>query len=65
MVQDACRRRGLLLRASRTVVTLAPPLVSTEAEIVEIVGILGDALAEVAEAFATGAAVDYVPAFSL
>jgi adenosylmethionine-8-amino-7-oxononanoate aminotransferase len=65
MVQDACRRRGLLLRASSTVVTIAPPLTSTEAEIEEMVGILGHALEDVADAFATGAAVDFVPAFSL
>ena len=40
-VQQAARRRGLLVRASPHNVTLAPPLVLTAAEVTEIADILG------------------------
>lgn len=47
-VRDAARRRGLLLRASHWMVVLAPPLTISAAEIDEILGIVGEAIDEVA-----------------
>jgi acetylornithine/N-succinyldiaminopimelate aminotransferase len=50
-VEDAARARGLLVNAVKpNVIRLAPPLIVTEAEVVEAVEILGDALAAVAAA---------------
>ena len=45
VVVDACRERGLLaLTAGADVLRLLPPLVVTEAEVVEALGLLADAL---------------------
>ncbi len=45
-VVDACRERGLLaLTAGADVLRLLPPLVVTEAEVGEALGILADVLA--------------------
>jgi adenosylmethionine-8-amino-7-oxononanoate aminotransferase len=52
-VQAEARRRGLLLRASPLNATLAPPLVTSEAEVDEIANILGDAIAEVSRVLQT------------
>lgn len=46
-VAAQARARGLLLRASPWFVALGPPLVTTEAELAEILGILDDALTHV------------------
>ncbi len=43
----AARARGLLLRASPWFIAVAPPLVTTGAEVDEIVSILDEALAAV------------------
>jgi adenosylmethionine-8-amino-7-oxononanoate aminotransferase len=50
VVRDAARRRGLLLRASHWMLVLAPPLTISEAEIDEIVGLVGLALDDVVAA---------------
>ena len=42
-IRDEARRRGLLLRASHWMYVLAPPLIVSDAEVDEIVGIVGDA----------------------
>ncbi len=42
-VRDEARKRGLLLRASHWMLVLAPPLILTDAEVDEIVSIVGDA----------------------
>ena len=46
-VAAQARQRGLLLRASPWFVAIAPPLVTTEAELLEIVGLLDEAVAHV------------------
>jgi adenosylmethionine-8-amino-7-oxononanoate aminotransferase len=52
-VQAEARRRGLLLRASTLTATLAPPLVTSEAEVDEIADILGESITEVSRALET------------
>ena len=64
-VQQAARRRGLLVRASPHNVTLAPPLVLTAAETTEIADILEESVAEVGEQVLSGAGVDLDVAFGL
>ena len=64
-VQQAARRRGLLVRASPHNVTLAPPLVLTAAEVTEIADILEESVAEVADRLASGSGVDLDVAFGL
>jgi adenosylmethionine-8-amino-7-oxononanoate aminotransferase len=49
-VRDAAQRRGLLTRASHWMLVLAPPLTITGPEVDEILGIVGDALDDVAAA---------------
>lgn len=51
-VQREARQRGLLMRASPHIGTLAPPLISTTDEIDEIADILGDSIRAVAATFA-------------
>jgi adenosylmethionine-8-amino-7-oxononanoate aminotransferase len=64
-VQQAARRRGLLLRASPHVATLAPPLVTTSKEIDEIADLLEAAIEEVSETLAAGRPLDVEVAFGL
>ena len=42
-IRDEARRRGLLVRASHWMFVLAPPLTVSDAEVDEILGILGEA----------------------
>ena len=46
-VAAQARARGLLVRASGWFVAVGPPLVSTQAELAEIVGILDEALSDI------------------
>ena len=64
-VQQAARRRGLLVRASPHNVTLAPPLVLTAAEVIEIGDILEESVAEVDAQLGSGAGIDVDVAFGL
>jgi adenosylmethionine-8-amino-7-oxononanoate aminotransferase len=64
-VQQAARRRGLLVRASPHNATLAPPLVLTAAEVTEIADIFEESVAEVSEKLVSGAGVDLEVAFGL
>ena len=64
-VQQAARRRGLLVRASPHNATLAPPLVLTAAEVTEIADIFEESVAEVNEQVVSGAGVDLDVAFGL
>ena len=64
-VQQAARRRGLLVRASPHNVTLAPPLVLTASEVTEIADILEESVAEVGERLESGAGIDLDVAFGL
>jgi adenosylmethionine-8-amino-7-oxononanoate aminotransferase len=64
-VQQAARRRGLLVRASPHNATLAPPLVLTAAEVTEIADIFEESVAEVDERVVSGAGVDLDVAFGL
>ena len=64
-VQQAARRRGLLVRASPHNVTLAPPLVLTASEVTEIADILEESVAEVDERLESGAGIDLDVAFGL
>ena len=64
-VQQAARRRGLLVRASPHNATLAPPLVLTAAEVTEIADIFEESVAEVNEQVLSGAGVDLDVAFGL
>ena len=64
-VQQAARRRGLLVRASPHNVTLAPPLVLTASEVTEIADILEESVAEVGERLESGAGLDLDVAFGL
>src|SRR3954454_4969971 len=57
-VQRAARSRGLLLRASPNNATLAPPLVTTAAEIEEIARIVEESVAEVAATLEASGSVD-------
>jgi adenosylmethionine-8-amino-7-oxononanoate aminotransferase len=64
-VQQAARRRGLLVRASPHNVTLAPPLVLTAADVIEIADILEESVAEVGAQLGSGAGIDLDVAFGL
>jgi adenosylmethionine-8-amino-7-oxononanoate aminotransferase len=64
-VQRAARARGLLLRASPHNATLAPPLVTTAAEIDEIATIVEESVAEVAGQLESSGAVDVEIGFGL
>jgi adenosylmethionine-8-amino-7-oxononanoate aminotransferase len=64
-VQQAARRRGLLVRASPHNVTLAPALVLTAAETTEIADILEESVAEVGEQLLSRAGDDLDVAFGL
>ena len=64
-VQQAARRRGLLVRASPHNVTLAPPLVLTASEVTEIADILEESVAEVGDRLESGAGIDLDVAFGL
>jgi adenosylmethionine-8-amino-7-oxononanoate aminotransferase len=46
-VGKACLKNGLILRSDANTVTLAPPLISTEAQIEEMVSILAKSLEQV------------------
>jgi len=64
-VQQAARRRGLLVRASPHNATLAPPLVLTAAEVTEIADLFEESVAEVSEQVVSGGGVDLDVAFGL
>jgi 4-aminobutyrate aminotransferase-like enzyme len=64
-VQQAARRRGLLVRASPHNTTLAPPLVLTADETNRIADIFEESVAEVSEQVVSGAGVDLDVAFGL
>ena len=64
-VQRAARQRGLLLRASPHIATLAPPLITTEEEIDEIADILSEAIADVAHTIRTTGKLDVEVGFGL
>ncbi|MFN8222081.1 MAG: aspartate aminotransferase family protein [Gaiellales bacterium] len=64
-VQQAARRRGLLVRASPHNATLAPPLVVTATEVTEIADIFEESIAEVGEQVAAGGGVRLDVAFGL
>ena len=64
-VQQAARRRGLLVRASPHNATLAPPLVLTAAEVTEIADIFEESVAEVNEQVVSGGGVELDVAFGL
>ena len=64
-VQQAARRRGLLVRASPHNATLAPPLVLTAAEVTEIADLLEESVAEVDEQVVSGGGVEVDVAFGL
>jgi adenosylmethionine-8-amino-7-oxononanoate aminotransferase len=64
-VQQAARRRGLLVRASPNNLTLAPPLVLTDADVIEIAEILEESVAEVNERLVSGSGVELDVAFGL
>lgn len=46
-VREACFRRGLIIRAARNCMMMAPPLVMTEVEADEMIAIIRDALDEI------------------
>jgi adenosylmethionine-8-amino-7-oxononanoate aminotransferase len=54
-VRDEARRRGLLLRASHWMFVLAPPLILSDGEVDEIVGIVGEACDAVLPGIPAGA----------
>ncbi len=64
-VQQAARRRGLLVRASPHNATLAPPLVITPAEVAEIADIFEASVAEVNEQIVSGGGIKLDVAFGL
>jgi adenosylmethionine-8-amino-7-oxononanoate aminotransferase len=64
-VQQAARRRGLLVRASPHNASLAPPLVVTSAQVNEIADVFEASVAEVDEQMASRAGVDVDVAFGL
>jgi adenosylmethionine-8-amino-7-oxononanoate aminotransferase len=64
-VQQAARKRGLLMRASPQIGTLAPPLVTTIEEIDEIADILDDAVEDVTAKLRTSAGLDVEVGFGL
>jgi putrescine aminotransferase len=64
-VQQAARRRGLLVRASPHNTTLAPPLVITSEEIDEVAGAFEDAVDEVGRLVEANGAVNVEVAFGI
>jgi adenosylmethionine-8-amino-7-oxononanoate aminotransferase len=54
-IRDEARRRGLLLRASHWMFVLAPPLILSDGEVDEIVGIVGEACDAVLPGIPAGA----------
>ncbi len=64
-VQQAARRRGLLVRASPHNATLAPPLVVTAAEVTEIADIFEESVAEANEQVVSGGGIKLDVAFGL
>jgi adenosylmethionine-8-amino-7-oxononanoate aminotransferase len=64
-VQQAARRRGLLVRASPHNATLAPPLVVTADEVTEIADLFEQSVADVDRQIAAGGAVGLDVAFGL
>jgi len=64
-VQQAARRRGLLVRASPHNATLAPPLVLTAADVTEIADIFEESVAEANEQVVSGGGVNLDVAFGL
>ena len=64
-VQQAARRRGLLVRASPHNATLAPPLVVTAADVNEIADIFEESVAEANEQVVSGDGVKLDVAFGL
>jgi adenosylmethionine-8-amino-7-oxononanoate aminotransferase len=64
-VQQAARRRGLLVRASPHNATLAPPLVVTAAEVSEIADIFEESVAEANEQVVSGGGIKLDVAFGL
>jgi len=64
-VQQAARRRGLLVRASPHNATLAPPLVVAADEVTEIADLFEQSVAEVDEQIAAGGVVGLDVAFGL
>lgn len=64
-VQQAARRRGLLVRASPHNATLAPPLVVTAAEVAEIADIFEASVAEANEQVVSGGGITLDVAFGL
>jgi beta-alanine--pyruvate transaminase len=64
-VQQAARRRGLLVRASIHNATLAPPLVLTAAEVTEIADLFEESVAEVAARVEADGGVKLDVAFGL
>ena len=64
-VQQAARRRGLLVRASPHNTTLAPPLVITSEEVDEVAGALEDAVDEVGRLVEANGAVDVEVTFGV
>jgi adenosylmethionine-8-amino-7-oxononanoate aminotransferase len=64
-VQQAARRKGLLLRASPHIATLAPPLVSTIEDVDEIAEIFTESVREVAQEYSRTGGVDVEVGFGL
>lgn len=64
-VQQAARRRGLLMRASPHNATLAPPLIVTSADVTEIADIFEESVAEVSDQVVSGGGVKLDVAFGL
>lgn len=64
-VQRNARARGLLLRASPHIATLAPPLIISEEEIDEMVSILAAAIDDVAREYHANGRLDLEVAFGL
>lgn len=58
-------KRGLLIRVSRTVAQIAPPLTTTNAELDEIAELLDAALGDLNGAIHAGKVARFAPAFSL
>lgn len=64
-VQQAARRRGLLVRASPHNTTLAPPLIVTAADVAEIADIFEESVAEANEQVVSGGGIKLDVAFGL
>lgn len=64
-LQRVARENGVLIRASRQVVQIAPPLIATAAELEEIGSILEASVAELEHLVESGQAAAITPSFSL